>query len=373
MNYYLYLFSPKTWKTFCEKGGKIAGVRNRQRNQLKNKLNKGDLLISYCGDFSRFIGILEFKGNIRKDEEPYFVNRNDPFIWRFDVEGKKFINFSEAEKSIPLKNMLEDSGAKQKFLDNTEYSGNRSEGQILSNTFSSLFGQSSLRKIDSDIAKKVVDIMLQNKDSFILNEKDQKELSIIEEIDRDFIEKDDEMEEVDECGFNDDEKKIHSKMQAKLAKLAEKWNYNVWIPRSDKDRVKKQEEIFNEDTFIDKLPTAYSEDVLKVIKNIDVIWINGNSMPCAFEVENTTTIYSGLLRLNDFAKLMPDNTMKFYIVSHSERYEKFNREINRPSFKDIYDRTSFLSYESLMKLFQKDVKVEMIRTDMLDEIADLPS
>src|SRR6266480_8049385 len=48
---------------------------------------------------------------------------------------------------------------------------------------------------------------------------------------------------------------------------------------------------------LDKLPGQFDEPTTRTIALIDVLWLKGNSIQAAFEIESTTSIFSGLLRM----------------------------------------------------------------------------
>ena len=78
-------------------------------------------------------------------------------------------------------------------------------------------------------------------------------------------------------------------------------------------------------------------------------------MARAFEIEHTTAIYSGLLRMADLLALQPNMDIRLHIVAQDERRERVLREIRRPVFsllqgKPLYERCSFLSYDSILSL-----------------------
>lgn len=50
---------------------------------------------------------------------------------------------------------------------------------------------------------------------------------------------------------------------------------------------------------LDVLPTHFNEATDKVVKLSDVLWLDDNAVAAAFEVEKSTVIYSGLLRVRD--------------------------------------------------------------------------
>ena len=52
----------------------------------------------------------------------------------------------------------------------------------------------------------------------------------------------------------------------------------------------------------------------------------------AFEVECTTSVYSGLLRMSDLMALQPNLDINLYLVAPDERREKVKQEILRPTF-----------------------------------------
>ena len=89
------------------------------------------------------------------------------------------------------------------------------------------------------------------------------------------------------------------------------------------------------------------------------MWLKGNSILAAFEIECTTTVYSGLLRMSDLMALQPNLDIKLFIVAPEPRRAKVEREIKRPTFmlrpKPLNKICGFLSFSNLM------VKVDGIR------------
>ncbi len=47
---------------------------------------------------------------------------------------------------------------------------------------------------------------------------------------------------------------------------------------------------------------------MSLIEHIYVLWLRGNRLEAAFEVEHTTAVYSGLLRMSDLITLHPNLT-----------------------------------------------------------------
>lgn len=148
------------------------------------------------------------------------------------------------------------------------------------------------------------------------------------------------------------EPRISIQVQAKLARIGAAMRLNVWIPASDRGRVSEQLSSHERAALLEELPLNYESATLSTIENIDVIWIKSRSIVRAFEVEQTTAIYSGLLRMADLLALQPNMDIALHIVAPAERRERVFTEMKRPVFaflerKPLVQRCSFLSYESV--------------------------
>jgi hypothetical protein len=140
------------------------------------------------------------------------------------------------------------------------------------------------------------------------------------------------------------------KIQAMLADIGGRMGYSIWLPRNDRSRVlevwpQKQINILND------LPLNYDLDTIRTIENIDVLWINGRTIVRAFEVEHTTSIYSGILRMADLMALQPNLNINAHIVAPEERRGKVMQELSRPVFRYILANScTFISYSSIEEL-----------------------
>jgi len=142
-------------------------------------------------------------------------------------------------------------------------------------------------------------------------------------------------------------------IQALLARIGAAMGLRIWIPRNDRAAV-STEWTPEPGQLLDVLPFSYDETTLKTVEQIDVIWIHRRSIARAFEVEHTTSIYSGLLRMADLLALQPNIGIKLHIVAPASRRAKVFQEIVRPVFSlleggPLADRCSYLSYESVRK------------------------
>ncbi|MDD5111583.1 MAG: EVE domain-containing protein [Candidatus Altiarchaeota archaeon] len=100
MNYYIDLFSPETAIAFEKSDKSISGFRISRKTYVENqKIGPGDKFICYVTRLQRFVGVLEVKSKPFQDAKPIFIDWDDPFVLRFNVEP---IVWLPLEKSIPI-------------------------------------------------------------------------------------------------------------------------------------------------------------------------------------------------------------------------------------------------------------------------------
>jgi hypothetical protein len=137
----------------------------------------------------------------------------------------------------------------------------------------------------------------------------------------------------------------HVRMQWKLARLGIKAGERVWVPAGDQGKLRKlfQFESFDPEFVagID-LPHSY-------VENIDVVWKQEFRIGAAYEIENSTSIYSGLLRFADLNILAPNTLYPMFVVAPADRKNRLREQLRRPTFKRLgLDRkVRVLSYESI--------------------------
>lgn len=100
------------------------------------------------------------------------------------------------------------------------------------------------------------------------------------------------------------------------------------------------------------VPPFTYERLLKTVKEIDVIWFKEGFPRYCFEVEHTTGVRDGLLRLYSLREL---NT-KFFIVAPQNVVTRFKTEILKDPFYIIKERYNFKTYEELTSFHNAVVK-----------------
>ncbi|MNU31151.1 hypothetical protein D3C71_196680 [compost metagenome] len=155
----------------------------------------------------------------------------------------------------------------------------------------------------------------------------------------------------------DKEVTIHTRVQGVLARMAFLTDRAVWIPKADRKRLINGKALDQKASLLPELPSLLKRaSSQEIIENIDVVWVDVDSHTClaAFEVETTTSVYSGLLRMMDLMILNPNNNIPLFIVAPSDRIGKFAKEVTRPSFNwkkgsEMTKRCRFLTTEELLK------------------------
>jgi len=143
----------------------------------------------------------------------------------------------------------------------------------------------------------------------------------------------------------------HTNIQGLLAKIGRKLGCKVWIASNDKRKVWESTTLG--DLSIGQLPSlGLDPETQRIISLIDVLWIKGhNQVVAAFEVEHTTSVYSGLLRMSDLVASSPNLNFQLYIVTPETRIPKVRRQLSRPTFQmlEIHKQCGFFSFETLIQ------------------------
>jgi hypothetical protein len=143
----------------------------------------------------------------------------------------------------------------------------------------------------------------------------------------------------------------HDEMQWRLIRLGQLAKCNVWVPRND------QPKHYRGHQFRDFVLREFHEtlDVPRSIQNIDVVWKFGPySIRSAFEIEHSTSVYSGILRLSDLRAEAPNSNYPLFIVASENRKRKVFDELGRPTFSGpclrLNEVIRFLGYEKLREI-----------------------
>lgn len=142
----------------------------------------------------------------------------------------------------------------------------------------------------------------------------------------------------------------HSQIQWLLAQLGQRFGYKVWIARNDRKSTWNGEALGNYS--IDELPyfNGIGPKSQQMIELIDVVWLKGKTIVAAFEVEGSTSIYSGLLRMSDLAIALENTFFPFYVVVPERREHEVEAQLSRLTFQKLrlHERCSYVTFEALI-------------------------
>ena len=139
--------------------------------------------------------------------------------------------------------------------------------------------------------------------------------------------------------------------------LVHKWAWKCGLQCATAGATWNRRCIGDIDGLKDRLPTQFEKNTNRVIEEIDVIWLQGQTIVAAFEVEHSTSIFSGLLGTSDLLTMQPNITIKLYIVGPDERVTKFENEVVRPTFaartRPLHSLCRFLPYSRLCERLEE--------------------
>ncbi len=370
MAFYSDLFTPETWAAFIAHGKSVSGFRERQRRSA-DRIKPGDVFACYVVRLSRWCGLLRVTSPVYVDSAPIFSDP-DPYVLRFKVEP---IVILDLEQAVPI---FDDSIWPHLSLTREIEKGEFGWAQR-ANLRSSL---RQLSDADGQLLSDLLNKQLNERKVFAFSAKDHQRLhdrKSIRTIDRNVV-VEVPSDENSETGAPENEpvaegpRESH-KVQSLLARVGVEMGFRVWVPRADRQRVLELLPEKSRAGFLDLLPLNYDDTTLKTVEQIDVIWLKGRSMARAFEVEHTTAIYSGLLRMADLLALQPNMDIRLHIVAPAEKQEKVLREIRRPVFSllergPLYESCSYLSYEAVNEIADMEHLAHM-NPSIIEEYTEL--
>ena len=146
--------------------------------------------------------------------------------------------------------------------------------------------------------------------------------------------------------------RTHTEVQGWLRELGHAMGYSVWIASNDQNRPFGEGKLG--DRCLQQLPAAITKEPgIDAIRLIDVLWISATSGECvaAFEVEHTTSIYSGIVRMLDLAMGVNKRSLHgLFLVAPDDRQHEVRAQMQRPAFSHIEELgIRYLPYSELEK------------------------
>jgi 16S rRNA G966 N2-methylase RsmD len=157
--------------------------------------------------------------------------------------------------------------------------------------------------------------------------------------------------------------RAHPEIIALLAMIGRERGYDIWIGGNEQGSTAQG---LAGDVRLSSLVTVRPKRLeavanLKDVLNMDLLWIKGNSVITAFEIESTTTMTSGLQR----GSSLPATTRKIMVLPE-ERIADFNRKMLSPLFSEHFNQESWhvLLFDKFRNAYSK-TKVQTKIEDLL--------
>jgi len=156
----------------------------------------------------------------------------------------------------------------------------------------------------------------------------------------------------------------HSEIIAVLAEAGQALGYKIWIGKKEQTDfaagiIGAKKLLQN---YVDAdLSKAIGIEDLKTVEMIDLLWIKGNKVISAFEVESTTTMTSGLVRGSNLSPDVPK-----YMIIPQEREEQLQRKMKSPMFAERFELDSWkILFFDTIRLNYNKLKTGKILIDKL--------
>jgi type II restriction enzyme len=152
---------------------------------------------------------------------------------------------------------------------------------------------------------------------------------------------------------DDQVQQTHTEVQGLLRDLGHALGYDVWIASNDHSRFYRGSKLA--EGCLESLPNALQNVAGgEAVRLIDVLWLERDShVPAAaFEVEHSTSIYSGIVRLLDLALGFKESghPISLFLVAPDKRTEEVKAQFRRPAFSSVQGTTFFfIPYGELQK------------------------
>lgn len=371
MTYWIDLFTGTTWEEFKAYGASLSGFRAKMKNAA-SRLKPGDVMLCYMAGVMSWVGALEVIGPSSKTDK---VWGDEDFPVRVDVKPLVLLT---AETGVPMAELAGKVDFYSTPSDKGKYRG---------------FVRSSPApfKVPAD-AELILNLMHAASKHPIVHPVDPKKFAyrpvsrfkVERKVGKQLLAVEVSVPEPEESraalaaetNKQSSESSDHTRMQFFLLRLGASLGFDVWVARNDKSRTYKDQALGAMYRIVDHLPTQFNEATTRTIELIDVLWLKGNSIIAAFEIECTTSVSSGLLRMSDLLALQPNLDIRLYLVAPDARKTKVEQEILRPTFtlreKPLHSMCGFIPESVLLqkvKAAEQHGLLVSLKPEFLESIA----
>ena len=355
--YWLNLCSGKTWQEFLDAGASVSGFRQARLSAVQ-RIQVGDYLLCYMTGVSRFVGVLEVTSPAYIDKSPIW--HDEEFPCRVRV---RLVCGLSPDTGVPILTLRDRLSIFHGLASPHAWTG-RVRGS-----------PSRWERMDGEM---VTAALIEAKQNPVVRPVDPRKLAYRPKAVRARMGSVTVPEnEVVTQGVEvaDAEVSDHSVIQRLLLELGSDLGLELWVARNDRGKVVEGVKFAELRGLRETLPLQFDEATNRTIELIDVLWMSGNAIVAAFEIESTTSIYSGLLRMADLIAMQPNLNIPLYIVAPDVRRKKVISEVNRPVFSKLDPPMSqmckFVSFSQLRREFERVAPYRRhLKPEFIDEISE---
>ena len=360
-NYYLDLFTGKTWEEFLKRGATVTGFKERRKNFAK-KIKPGDYFLCYLTGISRFVAVLEVQSECYIGDETIWEDQVFPV--RFDVKllhkltPETAVPVTELRDKLSIFNDLKSKHAWTGFFRGSPAIFDPEDGKIIFEAIETAVENPVQREYDPKKYYRTPRTFESKKYGDVT----------VPETEPEPVETNDEIP-------LQSEKVTHEEIQYLLLKLGSDLGLDVWVAKNDRNKKFGDNYFENIPRLKTTLPVQFDDATNRTIELIDVLWLQGDAIMAAFEVEHTSAIYSGLLRMSDLISMQPNIKISLYIVAPDDRQDKVISEVNRPTFYKLKPPLNklckYIPYSRLRdEITQIGYRISYLKPEFLNEIAE---
>jgi hypothetical protein len=317
-SYWLDLFTVETWKEFLDHGGDVSGFTEKRWPTVQ-KIKPGDYLLCYLTRVSRWVGLLEAEGEPFLGEDPIWASGVYP-----SRVGVRVLLSLTPEQGIPVLELRDELTVFQNLTNPNFWQGpfRGSPGR-----WKVADGEVIIRALQDAKAHPVERPLGRLGKHGIIASASQ-------------VPPDGETVVPEDTGpapANDTGPAgtAHTEIQYLLVKLGADMGFDVHVASNDQSRTWDGTRLGDMPRRRERLPQQFDPVTNRTIELIDLLWLDGNVIVAAFEIESTTSIYSGLLRMSDLLARQPNISIPLFLVAPEERRDEVTRQVNRPTFQNM--------------------------------------
>jgi hypothetical protein len=356
-SYWLDLFTGSTWQEFLDLGGEVSGFREKRWRTVQ-QIKPGDYLLCYLTGISRWIGLLEVTSAPFRDATPIW--KDEDFPCRVRVQVVMALTPGTAVPVLDLKDRLSifrDLSSPRAWTGHFRGSPTKwkaPDAEVVIEALQEAQRNPIERPVNSARLARRPRALKARVGSVTVPERD---------------------ESSEDTTLPTREPTAHTEIQWLLLKLGNDMGLDVWVARNDRGREVQGQRFADLPHIRAELPLQFDEATNRTIELIDVLWLRGNAIVAAFEIESTTLIYSGLLRMADLIAMQPNLNIPLYLVAPDERREKVIIEVNRPTFSrlspPLAEVCRFIPFSALReRVTQIAPFVRYLKPDFLDDVSE---